>query len=342
MVRWRTSSSAISSNTLADDGYFSRNPSAKPRYMRLSSSSLVMASARISCSERSAKRFTAAPHAKEGFYIKNLLNSNSRPLTSRTPMPSLDSGEWQHRHETGQSRCDPPRARTRAAARAALLLALRARHDARRACAGDRRGRAHLSGQAQLCQRLASARRRSGGGRDASGGGRARAARGRQHRTDRAAAPARNFFQQPGFATRPCCAVRGARLPPGGGARARPRDRRARLLRPRRAARRDHGFDPRAHYRSARRRRGQRALVRRGLEEHSDWILALIAKQPDLTLEEILAVMAKQGIPGSRSALQRFFDRHNVSFKKKPARGRAKTSRCRSRPPTLETRARHA
>ncbi len=33
------------------------------------------------------------------------------------------------------------------------------------------------------------------------------------------------------------------------------------------------------------------------LEEHSDWILALIAKQPDLTLEEILAAMAKQGIP---------------------------------------------
>src|SRR6476620_4401992 len=75
------------------------------------------------------------------------------------------------------------------------------------------------------------------------------------------------------------------------------------------------------------------------LEEHSDWILALIAKQPDLTLDEMLAVMAKHGIPGSRSALQRFFDRHNVSFKKKPARGRAKTSRCRSRPPTLETRA---
>ncbi len=75
------------------------------------------------------------------------------------------------------------------------------------------------------------------------------------------------------------------------------------------------------------------------LEEHSDWILALIAKQPDLTLEEILAAMAKQGIPGSRSALQRFFDRHNVSFKKKPARGRAET---RSRPPTLDTRARNA
>ena len=63
------------------------------------------------------------------------------------------------------------------------------------------------------------------------------------------------------------------------------------------------------------------------MEEHWDWILALIAKQPDLTLEEILAVMAKQGIPGSRSALQRFFDRHNVSFKKKPARGRAERGR---------------
>jgi transposase len=78
------------------------------------------------------------------------------------------------------------------------------------------------------------------------------------------------------------------------------------------------------------------------LEKHSDWILALIAKQPDLTIEESLVALRKQGIPGSRSALQRFFDRHNVSFKKKPARGRAKTSRRRSRPPTLDTRARHA
>jgi hypothetical protein len=52
------------------------------------------------------------------------------------------------------------------------------------------------------------------------------------------------------------------------------------------------------------------------LEEHSDWILALIAKQPDLTIEETLAAMAKQGIPGNRSALQRFFDPHNGALKK--------------------------
>ena len=47
------------------------------------------------------------------------------------------------------------------------------------------------------------------------------------------------------------------------------------------------------------------------MEEHSDWILALIAKQPDLTLEEILAAMAKQRIPGSRGALQRFCTRQS-------------------------------
>ena len=43
------------------------------------------------------------------------------------------------------------------------------------------------------------------------------------------------------------------------------------------------------------------------LEEHSDWILALIAKQPDLTIEETLAAMAKQGIPGSLGALSSVF-----------------------------------
>ena len=78
------------------------------------------------------------------------------------------------------------------------------------------------------------------------------------------------------------------------------------------------------------------------LEDHSDWFLALIAEQPDLTLKEILAAMTKQGIAGSRSALQRFFDRHNVSFKKKSARRRAKASRRRSGAPTLDARARHA
>ena len=39
------------------------------------------------------------------------------------------------------------------------------------------------------------------------------------------------------------------------------------------------------------------------LEEHADFLLTLIVKQPDLTLDEIVAAMAKRGISGSRSAV---------------------------------------
>jgi transposase len=59
------------------------------------------------------------------------------------------------------------------------------------------------------------------------------------------------------------------------------------------------------------------------LEKHADFLLALIAKQPDLTLDEMVHAKRKHRIPGSRSALWRFFKRHNITFKKQPARGRA-------------------
>src|SRR5436305_12317166 len=53
------------------------------------------------------------------------------------------------------------------------------------------------------------------------------------------------------------------------------------------------------------------------LEEHVEWLLALVAEQPDLTLDEIVAAMRKQRIPGkSRTAVWRFFERHNVTVKK--------------------------
>ena len=52
------------------------------------------------------------------------------------------------------------------------------------------------------------------------------------------------------------------------------------------------------------------------LEEHAEFLLALIAAQPDLTLDEVVVVMEKRGIAGSRSAVWRFFDRRNISFKK--------------------------
>ena len=50
------------------------------------------------------------------------------------------------------------------------------------------------------------------------------------------------------------------------------------------------------------------------LEEHADWLLALISKQSDLTLDEVVAAMRKRRIAGSRSAVWRFFKRHNISW----------------------------
>ena len=78
------------------------------------------------------------------------------------------------------------------------------------------------------------------------------------------------------------------------------------------------------------------------LEKHSERILALIREQPDLTLNEIVSVLHRRRIPGSRSALSRFFARHGITFKKKPAGGRAQTSRRGSGAPTLGPRARFA
>jgi len=52
------------------------------------------------------------------------------------------------------------------------------------------------------------------------------------------------------------------------------------------------------------------------LEEHADWLLALIAEQPDLTLDEVVAAMRKRRIAGSRSAVWRLFARYGISFKK--------------------------
>ncbi|SRR6266849_3316680 len=75
------------------------------------------------------------------------------------------------------------------------------------------------------------------------------------------------------------------------------------------------------------------------LEERAEWLLALIAKQADLTLDEIVAAMRKQRIAGSRSAVWRFFNRRKITFKKKPAGGGAKARGCGSRTPTLDARA---
>jgi transposase len=67
------------------------------------------------------------------------------------------------------------------------------------------------------------------------------------------------------------------------------------------------------------------------LEDHRDRLLALVAGQPDLTLDEIVAALRKQGVASSRSAVWRFFDRHGITFKKNPARGRTRPAGRRSR-----------
>jgi transposase len=56
------------------------------------------------------------------------------------------------------------------------------------------------------------------------------------------------------------------------------------------------------------------------LEAHAKWLLGLVTEQPDLTLDEIVTAMGKRRIPGSRTAVRRFFVRHGFSFKKKLTR----------------------
>ena len=42
----------------------------------------------------------------------------------------------------------------------------------------------------------------------------------------------------------------------------------------------------------------------------------VIDAQPDLTLDEVVSVMRRQRISGSRTAVWRFFHRHKITFKK--------------------------
>ena len=78
------------------------------------------------------------------------------------------------------------------------------------------------------------------------------------------------------------------------------------------------------------------------LEAHKESILALVAEQPDLTLKETLVKLLKRRIRTSKSALSRFFIRHDITLKKKPASCRTAASRCGASAPTLDTRAKYA
>ena len=70
------------------------------------------------------------------------------------------------------------------------------------------------------------------------------------------------------------------------------------------------------------------------LETQAVFLFVLIARQPDLTLDEIVVAMRKRRIAGSRSAVWRFFQRHKISVKKAcqaAEQGSAPTARARRR-----------
>ena len=58
-------------------------------------------------------------------------------------------------------------------------------------------------------------------------------------------------------------------------------------------------------------------------EDYAEEIIALVENQRDRTLDEIVAAMHERRIPGSRTALFRFLERHGITFKKSPTRERA-------------------
>lgn len=60
------------------------------------------------------------------------------------------------------------------------------------------------------------------------------------------------------------------------------------------------------------------------LTAHDAVVRELVLTTPDATLDELVEELAKLGITTSRSGLDRYFSRIDWSFKKNPARSRAK------------------
>ena len=77
------------------------------------------------------------------------------------------------------------------------------------------------------------------------------------------------------------------------------------------------------------------------LEKYATFLLTLIEGQPDLTLDEVVCAMRKRKLPGSRTAVWRFFQRHKITFKKKPERGGAAARRRGAGAATLDARTGH-
>jgi transposase len=59
------------------------------------------------------------------------------------------------------------------------------------------------------------------------------------------------------------------------------------------------------------------------LEQHQLWLLELVAAEPDLTLDEIgMRLASDKKLLVGRTSIWRFYERHNITFKKNAARRR--------------------
>ena len=75
------------------------------------------------------------------------------------------------------------------------------------------------------------------------------------------------------------------------------------------------------------------------LESHASWLLDLIDQEADLTLAEIvLRLLQDRGVRTTDSSVDRFFKRHDITFKKNSARHRTGAARRGRGPATLEGR----
>ena len=72
------------------------------------------------------------------------------------------------------------------------------------------------------------------------------------------------------------------------------------------------------------------------LWKHREFLLACIEQQPDLTLEAVQLKLLEHGVKVHASAISRFYRREGISFKKKPARQRARQTGCRTAPQPVE------
>ena len=69
--------------------------------------------------------------------------------------------------------------------------------------------------------------------------------------------------------------------------------------------------------------RSVKGQSRSPLKRHEEWLLELVRREPDLTLEEIQGrLLDERQQKAGIGSVWRFFDRHGISFKKKRSRSR--------------------